>query len=344
MIRPCPRGGLVGLAGLIGVLAGLALASSALAWGATGHRIIGRLATEALPPSLPGFLRSPAAVAALGELDREPDRWKAAGKAHDLDLDPGHFLDLGDDGRVLAGPALADLPATREDYETALRRIGGDGWRAGYLPYSIIEGWQQLAKDFAYWRVDVAAARTVVDAAHRTWFVADEARREGLVLRDLGVLGHYVGDGSQPLHVSEHFNGWGAFPNPDGFTQDKVHAPFEGAFVRSYVRPGRVRAAMAPYRDCHCSIQRRTVAYLAATNAFVVPFYRLYKAGGFQPGDRRGVDFAAERLAAGAAELRDVTIDAWRASAEEQVGFPAVSVRDVEAGALDPYDSFYGTD
>src|SRR5258706_14116075 len=82
----------------------------ALAWGATGHRLIGREAIAALPNDLPAFLRAPGVADRVGELAREPDRWKDAGKPHDADRDPAHFLDLGDDGAVLGGPTLAALP------------------------------------------------------------------------------------------------------------------------------------------------------------------------------------------------------------------------------------------
>ena len=190
----------------------------------------------------------------------------------------------------------------------------------------------------------MAAAGKVADPGHRAWFAADAAQRRALILRDLGALGHYVGDGSQPLHVTEHFNGWGDFPNPRGFTQSRVHAFVEGAFVRAFVSVQSVRAAMAPYRDCACPIDRRAEAYLTATNHQVGPFYELYKAGGFLGGDGRGRAFAAERLAAGAAELRDEVVGAWRASATAEVGWPAIAVADVEAGKLDPFDSLYGAD
>ncbi len=326
------------------VIATVGCAGQTCAWGSTGHRIIGRLAMETLPPNVPAFLRTQAARDAIGELAREPDRWKAAGKAHDSDRDPGHFLDLGDDGRVLGGPTLAALPATREEYEAALRAAGADSWKAGYLPYSIIEDWQQLAKDFAYWRVDTAAAAHTAVRAHRAWLLADAREREALTLRDLGTLAHYVGDGSQPLHVSEHFNGWGPFPNLRGYTQDRVHAPFEGAFVRAFVSEAAVRKAMTPAMDCRCSIETRTEAYLAHTNSYVGPFYDLYKAHAFSGPDPRGEAFAAERLAAGASELRDLVAAAWRASARDNVGWPAVSVGDVEAGKVDPYDSLFGVD
>jgi hypothetical protein len=280
----------------------------------------------------------------VGELAREPDRWKDSGRLHDADRDPAHFIDVGDDGRVFGGPLLAALPPTRAAYETALRAVGADSWKVGYLPYAIIDGWQQLSKDFAYWRVDTAAAKLVSDPAHRRWFTADAARREALILRDLGTLAHYVGDGSQPLHVSIHSSGWGPFPNPEDFTQKRIHAPFEGYFVRTFVAPSTVFAAMAPYRDCRCGIEARTVAYLADTHAQVAPLYQLYKLGAFDGADPRGEAFAAARLAAGADELRDLTIDAWRTSAAGQVGWPAISVADVEAGKIDPFDSLYGTD
>ncbi|HEV2365851.1 MAG TPA: S1/P1 Nuclease [Caulobacteraceae bacterium] len=299
---------------------------------------------EALPAEAPAFLRTPAAAVAVGELAREPDRWKDAGKAHDGDLDPGHFLNLGDDGRIAGGLRLTDLPPTRAEYERLLRRAGSDGWRAGYLPYSIIEGWQQLAKDFAYLRADEAGARDTPAAAHRAWLAADGERRQQLILRDLGVFAHFVGDGSQPLHVSNHFDGWGPFPNPLGFTQEKVHAPFEGAFVRAFVSLEAVRARVPGFRDRPIAITTETIRYLSATNATVVPFYRLYQAGGFVPGDARGVAFAAARLAAGADELRDLVVGAWRTSAEEKVGWPEISVADVEAGRLDPFESLYGAD
>jgi hypothetical protein len=331
-------------AAALAALFALAFASEAFAWGSTGHRLIGQLAIAALPSDLPAFLRNEGAKLAVGELAREPDRWKDAGRTHDSDLDPGHFLDLGDDGKVFGGPELAHLPDTRGAYDAALRAAGVDGWKAGYLPYSIVEGWQQLVKDLAVWRMDRAGAAHSPDPAHRAWMRQDMAAREALVLRDAGVLGHFVGDGSQPLHVTVHFNGWGDYPNPLGFTQAHVHGPFEGEFVRDHVDPAAVRAAMSPYRDCRCEIRQWTSDYLAATAQTVVPFYELDKAGGFARADDPARAFTAQRLAAGASALRDVIVDAWRASAASRAGWPTLSVADVEAGRVDPFDSLYGVD
>jgi hypothetical protein len=310
-----------------------------------GHRLIGQLAIEALPPGLPAFLSAPGVADTVGELAREPDRWKGSGKVHDSNRDPAHFLDLDDQGRVMGGPPLADLPPTREMYEDALRKAGSDSWRAGYLPYAIVDGWQQLVTDFTYWRIETAALETVANSAHRAWFRADLAERQALILRDLGTLAHYVGDGSQPLHVTVHYNGWGAgYANPEGYTDAHIHGPFEGVFVFSYADPAAIRADMTPFVDCHCDMMGWTAAYLGRTRDEVVPLYQLEKAGGFLNGDARGRAFVDARLAAGASALRDVVADAWRASATGQVGWPAVSVADVVSGKVDPYDSLYGVD
>ena len=51
-----------------------------------------------------------------------------------------------------------------------------------------------------------------------------------------------------------------------------------------------------------------------------------------------------ERLAAGASELRDLYILAWRDSADDEIGWPKVKVAEVEAGMADPWLAMYGED
>src|SRR5262249_54440898 len=140
---------------LLAALCGTALSpGAALAWGQSGHRMIGHLLIQILPNEIPPFLRTSQASDQIGELSREPDRSKGAGTPHDADLNPGHYVDIADDKTVFEVP-LNPLPATQEAYDTALRMHGSNEYDAGYLPYSIVDGWEQLQKDFAYWRVDV---------------------------------------------------------------------------------------------------------------------------------------------------------------------------------------------
>jgi hypothetical protein len=301
-----------------------------------------------LPEELPAFLRTPAAAAEVGELSREPDRTKGGGQPHDRERDTAHFVDMLDDGRIMVagGPSIDALPRLKSEYDAALIAAGSDVDDAGYLPYAIMDGYQQLVRDFATWRVLYAAEGRERDPGRRAWYREDRVRREALILRDMGYLGHYVGDGSQPHHTTIHYNGWNRdTPNPQGFTTSRqTHSSFEGAFTNRVARLDAVEAAMAAPALEGFDLRARVPAYLRATLAEVTPFYVLEKAGGFRDSDARGGAFATARLAAGASELRDLFILAWRDSADDSIGWPAVKVNEVEAGTADPWLAMYGED
>jgi hypothetical protein len=156
-------------------------------------------------------------------------------------------------------------------------------------------------------------AKAATDPADRAWFEADRQLREMIIVRDLGVWSHYVGDASQPLHVSIHFNGWGEnSPNPNGFTNSKrIHAHFEGEFVRENLDRATVKAAMVPYKECTCKIEERVRTLVFETHSQMAPLYELEKRGGVAKGNQEGIAFATARLAAGSAALRDLIVDAW---------------------------------
>ena len=335
---------------LSAVFVGLAPVAS-FGWGSDGHRMISELAVKALPTDLPAFVRTPEAIHEAGYLGPEADRERGAGESFDAERSPAHFVDVSDDLTILGGPSLNSLPATREQYDTALRAVGSDQYKAGYLPYSIIQGFQLLAKDFAYWRVDVAGEKIAKTGAERSWYAQDRVLRERIVLHDLGTWSHFVADGSMPMHASVHYNGWGNFPNPEGFTQEHIHVPWENTYVHNYLTSADVEAVMPAYQACSCTIEARVAAYLTATQTQVVPFYRLEKAGAFAlPSPERGSGaaqagklsadgkaFTAKQVALGAAQLRDMIVEAWQASADQSVGYPPVKVPDIESGKADPY-------
>lgn len=317
------------------------------AWGNTGHRLIGVAAMRALSDDLPAFLRTPASIADVGELAREPDRWKGAGQPHDRERDTAHFIDFDDNGFAMNanGPSIDALPRLKSDYDAALTKAGLSVDDAGYLPYAMMDAYQNLGRDFAYWRVLTAAEAREMDPGKKAWYRADRERREALILRDIGVLAHYVGDGSQPHHMSIHFNGWGDHPNPEGFTNSRrTHAIFEGEFTSRVARLDTVEAAMSQPQVSGLDLRARTAGYLKTTLGTVIPFYRLEKTGGFRDADPRGAAFVTERLAAGASELRDLIILSWRESGTAAIGWPAVKVAEVEAGTVDPWTSMIGED
>lgn len=322
--------------------------ASVSAWGNTGHRLIGVAAMRGLPDELPAFLRTPGAVAEVGELSREPDRTKGGGQPHDRERDTAHFVDMIEDGRIMneRGMSIDALPRLKSEYDAALATVGIEVDDAGYLPYAIMDGYQQLVRDFATWRVLNAAEAREADPGKRAWYREDRIRREALILRDMGYLGHYVGDGSQPHHTTIHYNGWNRdTPNPQGFTTSRqTHGAFEGAFTARVARLDAVEAAMAAPALDGFDLRARVPAYLRATLTQVTPFYQLEKAGGFSESDARGGAFVTGRLAAGASELRDLFILAWRDSADDSIGWPTVKVAEVEAGTADPWLAMYGDD
>jgi hypothetical protein len=318
---------------------------NALAWGATGHRMISKLAIQNLPTEIPAFLRTEKAVEFIGELGREPDRSKGTGNSHDHDLDPGHFINLSDNFTVANVVSVDPLPATREDYDSALRLNGSNEYKAGFLPYSIIDGWEQLQRDFAYWRADLAKEKSSTSKNEQAWFAEDRELREMIILRDLGFWSHFVADGSQPMHVSIHYDGWGDYPNPEGYKSTKgIHAKFEGAFIASYIHPEDVIKKLRPPRDCNCSIQTRAISYLRETHSQLLPLLALDKEGAFSENTIAGKDFASSRLASAVSELRDMIVSAWRTSGESTVGYPPIPLTDIESGKTNPIRQMQGLD
>ncbi len=329
--------------GLAGAACGLLLAGApfatgqAWAWGHTGHVSIGLVAADALPANLKAFLRTDEAETEISEWNAELDISKTSGNIHDFERDAGHYIDISDDGSIDGVTSITSMPSSRRDYDTALRGANPTNtqYGQGYLFYSLVDGWQQVRKDFAYIRAYTVGLKTAKNGADKAFFQTQLELKRKLTLRDIGVWGHYVADASQPMHVSVHYNGWGDFPNPHNYTNDPIHAPFEGAFVKAFVKPAAITAALPAYHDCKCEIEAREAQYLQATLAQIDQTYKLAKTStNYTKNDPKAVAFVAQRLAAGAAELRDQIVDAWKSSATWVVGYPLINVADIESGKV----------
>lgn len=316
-----------------------AVPPAARAWGTTGHRIIGEVAMQSLPDDVPPFLTTPGAVATIAELGTELDRVKGAGYSFDRDMDPAHYVDVGDDRRIAGTIALSALPNDMEAYAAALREAGSDPYKVGYLPYAIADGWQVLRKDFAYWRVFDYLSRSARSSHDRTAFANERVLREQIIIYQLGIWSHYVGDGSQPLHVTVHFNDRG------------IHAPFEGAFVRAHVTAAAVSKLVPPGgpRSPDSAIDERELLqdiglYLRATNDEEPQLYAIARRGGLKHATPEAVAFATARVADGARELRDLIVLAWDNSVYESVGYPEMPVTDILTGKIHPTPADFGRD
>ena len=353
-------------------------AERAFAWGHSGHVFIGEAAAGALPQEVPHFVRDSMAIYDLGELAAEADVSKDSGDAatpgsdvHDYERDPGHYIDLDDSSYVIPYTGYPEVSALqlqnllapnqgRRDFDTLLRANTPSTFSfqetqyTGYLPYNMTDQWQQIRKDFAYYRAFTAAiANPATAPADRAYFEKGLRIRRPLTKRDIGYWAHFVGDASQPMHVSIHYNGWGNYPNPQGYTTQPIHAPFEGYFVKAFITEADVATAIGPYTPCPADtgldacpgIEPRVRTYLQQTLNSVIPLYDLTKSLGGVAGST--VDpwtttsptpaqkaFVVARLAAGAQEMRDEIVDAWRSSDTIYVGYPLIKVSDIESGAV----------
>jgi hypothetical protein len=288
------------------ILLVLAQNPAGFAWGNEGHTYVNRVAAEKMPPTMPQFLRR--AVIEITYLGPEPDRWRSPTEfALKNAQEPDHFIDLE---RVAW---LNPLPPGRYEFYRQLyeKRAGTTDHPDDYLPehvglqpYITIEVYDRLKAAFRRYRQLLANHQSTPAVEQTAIFYA-------------GWLGHYVADGSQPLHTTIHYNGW-VGPNPHGYTTEHtIHAQFETAYIVSArIKPEDFSPMVKtpekledPFTDY--------VTYLRQSNALVETVYSLEKAGGFNgKGTPEAFDFASKRLAAGSQMLVNLWYTAWLESAQ----------------------------
>jgi hypothetical protein len=282
-----------------GILTIALLPISGHAWEKQGHEIINRLAASSLPMNVPAFLRTSQAIEEIEYLGPEPDRWRSPAEPElNAAQAPEHFIDL-----ELAG-AFSPLPHRRLDFESEVFAAHQRPEKIGLQPWAADEVWERLKAAMREYRLESAAGRTTRPV-------------EAAILFYAGWLGHYVGDGSQPLHTTVNYNGWTG-PHPNGYTTSHlIHRIFEGPFVAGNIRISDVQAKMTPPKPIAGDMFDAYMAYLRQTHTSVEKLYQLEKGGGFEgagtPASRK---FVAERLAAGASMLRDMIYSAWLDSAQ----------------------------
>jgi hypothetical protein len=297
--------GLISMA-LIALL--LSHTQSAFAWGNEGHTWVNRIAAQKMPPDMPRFMRR--AVSEIAYLGPEPDRWRNPSEfALKNAQEPDHFIDLE---RV---DWLNPLPQGRYEFYRRLyeKRTATPDHADDYLPERV--GLQPYIVMEIYGRLKAALR----EYRHLKETHQPTAAVERAAVFYAGWLGHYVADGSQPLHTTIHYNGW-VGPNPSGYTtQHGIHALFETTYVAANIKP-------ANFADLVNEPQRlddpfaRYVAYLRQSNGLVEKVYALEKAGGFNgKGSPEALDFTTHRLAAGSQMLLDLWYTAWMESAGEAI-------------------------
>jgi hypothetical protein len=298
------------------VLISLVLCQSPLAaaWGDEGHVSVNRVAAQKIPASMPRFLRL--AVGEIGYLGPEPDRWRSPTESalknaqepdHFLDMERVSWLDPLPPGRYEFYRKLYEKRAAilaQPDSDRAKDERPDDYLpeRVGLQPYITMEVYGRLKAAFREYRGRLAKRQSTLAVQQAIIFYA-------------GWLGHYVGDGAQPLHTTIRYNGW-VGPNPEGYTTEHhIHSQFESAYVAANVNakdfaglvksPERIKDPFAGY-----------IEYLKESNGLVEKVYSLEKAGGFaRKGSPAAFEFTTHRLAAGSQMLLNLWYTAWLESA-----------------------------
>jgi hypothetical protein len=299
----------VSLSSLIVAMA-LLMPTLAPGWGDAGHTTINRVAAEKIPDTMPAFLRI--ASPRIAWLGPEPDRWRSNLERPLNDAQaPDHFINLE------SVDWLKPLPPDRYRFIQAVYEYRAQHPRSGvplpekigFQPYIAIEIFDRLKVAFREYRHAQAQRSSTADAEANAIFYA-------------GWLGHYVGDGSNPMHTSIQYDGW-VGPNPSGFsTAHGVHSKMETAFVNANPEVthiadlvGRPTHLEQPFEDY--------VAYLRDSQSRIKRAYQLEKEGGFDGrGTRESREFIRQQLGRGAQMLLNLWYTAWVDSARESESQP----------------------
>ncbi len=265
------------------------------AWDYEGHRIVNRLGLASLPKDFPAFVHEAQAAERIAFLAGEPDRWR--------NVDPwlrqpgaswtDHFLDV--EQLDWAGLDARTVPSLRLDFAQAFAAgraahadrfpvidpaKNTDGVRQwpGFAPWAITEWTHKLRSAFA-----------CLKAFEEMGGTPEEIRnaRENAIYA-MGILGHYVGDCAQPLHTTEHYNGWTG-PNPEGYTTWRgMHSWSDSGFVNKAGihydgLKSRVKSAapkpLGPRPDGRDPIFVAVMDWFLEQHAQVEVLYRLEKEG-----------------------------------------------------------------
>lgn len=293
---------------LASAAAALVGVSSATAWDYEGHRLVNQLALSSLPKEFPPFVHAVANVERVAFLAGEPDRWR---NVPDLPLKHSggswtdHFCDL--EYLPEAGLDLETVTSFRYDFVVqfaAGRAKHADKFKPidparnadhtaewpGFAPWAITEYFGRLRSAFSYLKVyeELGTADEIMNA-------------QANIVTTMGIVGHYVGDLSQPLHTTKHYNGWSG-TNPNSYTTwNRFHSWIDGALggktrvslatLGPRMRPAAV-IPMAARPDARDPMFVAVFEYLRAQNAHVEPLYRLEQAG--KLGNREGTEVAPE--------------------------------------------------
>lgn len=299
-------------------------------WDYDGHRAVNSAALEALPSDFPEFVKTKEARERIAFLGGEPDRWRnspelplkhASSPDHYIDFEDLAFLDLTPETltefryRFVAQIALA-RQGHAERFPVINPERNQDHTREliGFLPWAIAENYARLRSGFSY-----------LKALEENGTAEEVANAQANIIYVMGVMGHFVGDGAQPLHTSRYANGWEG-ENPKNYTTVRTfHAWIDSGFLRKtgpldperishLVRPAQLLPQQNP-PAARNAVFSAIVQYLVEQHPKVELLYEMEKAGKLSPENpqsKEGRQFLEGQIAIGAHMLSSLWLTAWR--------------------------------
>ena len=211
------------------------IVSPVRAWDSRTHEMITRLAVEAMPPSaFKTFLEQNLKM--LEHLSVVPDsvlkqRYGAAEKRR-------HYIDIDYYG---SDDPFSQIDQSLKETESKFGAANVERW--GTLPWTIESVASHLGRRLTY-------------SGHGN----PDRRNCAAILIMAGYLSHYVGDATQPLHTTSHY---------DGFAQDRgVHQRVEAVTDHEI---SRLAAHVAPQVQTITSVWSATILELRQSHALVMP-------------------------------------------------------------------------
>jgi hypothetical protein len=270
----------------------------------------------------------------IAYLAGEPDRWrnepnvrKGTGLALGHVNGPDHYLDLED--ITLYGLTPEKLPPLRYDFVADIVKAreahperfpaidparDSDHTRelSGFLPWAITENYEKLQSSFS--------TLAALEKGGGTPEEIENTRQN--IIYVMGAMGHFVGDASQPLHTTKHFNGW-VGDNPNHYTTEHTfHAWIDGGFFRKTggIDVKKLSARIHPAEKIPVAgdpngIFQTAVNFVVANNQLVEPLYKLEKDGKLSDqgdGGAEGRAFLEAQLVKSGQLLGNIWYTAWK--------------------------------
>jgi hypothetical protein len=272
-------------------------------------------------------MRTPQAIQEISYLGPEPDRWRPE-TALELSkaASPDHVF------RYEAAISASPLPRRRYDFLLRLddlRRKHPDQAAqltpqyTGTLPWQVEEIYERLVSAFIDYRLVQGEIPPSAGADMIPMGKPDLPYIEDAALYYAGWLGHYVGDGSMPLHTTVNSAGWVEKDNPNGYTTSgAIHHQFEvvtdQAIEDGSVGAKGVESYMRPAQQIQDSFGD-TLRYLRTEGQFAEQVYSFEKVGAMTGGGTPELHtFIERRIAEGAGMLRDLIYSAWLQSKDQK--------------------------